>query len=83
LTEVASEVTDQTARNKITIGGNICGRIIYREAVLPFLLADGQVLLAGPGGFRTMPINQIFDQTLQLEQGELLVQRGTVPPGLS
>ncbi|MBH0334905.1 xanthine dehydrogenase, partial [Bacillus thuringiensis] len=40
LSKTASRVADRTARNKITLGGNIAGEICYREAVLPFLLAD-------------------------------------------
>ena len=37
LSKAAREVADHTARNKITLGGNICGQIFYREAVLPFI----------------------------------------------
>lgn len=74
LTNTASEVADHTARGKITLGGNICARIFYREAVLPFLLADSQVVLAGPEGIRRVPINEIFHEELQLNPGEVLVQ---------
>jgi aerobic carbon-monoxide dehydrogenase medium subunit len=74
LTKTAGEVADHTARTKITLGGNVCGKIFYREAVLPFLLADSQVLIAGPAGYKLNPINDVFNQQLQLEQGELLVQ---------
>jgi CO/xanthine dehydrogenase FAD-binding subunit len=77
LTKTASEVADHTARGKITLGGNICARIFYREAVLPFLLADSQVVLAGPEGVRVVPINDIFHEQLQLEVGEVLVQIAT------
>ncbi|RST61137.1 xanthine dehydrogenase [Siminovitchia terrae] len=68
LTEVSGEVADRTARNKITIGGNICGKIFYREAVLPFLLADSHVLIADSQGRKEVPINE-----LTLEEGQLLV----------
>jgi carbon-monoxide dehydrogenase medium subunit len=74
LTKTASEVADHTARGKITLGGNICAHIFYREAVLPFLLADSQVILAGPEGIRNMPINDIFHEELKLNPGEVLVQ---------
>lgn len=74
LTSTASEIADHTAREKITLGGNICAQIYYREAVLPFLLADSLTVLAGPDGARTVPINQIFRQSLRLDQGEMLVQ---------
>jgi len=77
LTKTASEVADHTARGKITLGGNICARIFYREAVLPFLLADSKVLLIGPNGKKIVPINEIFQGQLGLEKGEFLVQIAT------
>ncbi|WP_134703152.1 xanthine dehydrogenase family protein subunit M [Ammoniphilus sp. YIM 78166] len=73
LTKISSEVADHTARNKITLGGNICGRIFYREAVLPFLLTDSEVLIAGPRGVHYFPLHERFDQHLRLDKGEFLV----------
>src|SRR4051812_19847217 len=35
LSKTVGEIADRTARNKITLAGNICGKIFYREAVLP------------------------------------------------
>lgn len=77
LSKTASEVADHTSRVKITLGGNICARIFYREAVLPFLLADSVVLVAGAEGIKTANINEIFHQHLELEKGEVLVQIST------
>ncbi|EKN70763.1 PucC [Neobacillus bataviensis LMG 21833] len=77
LTKTASEVADHTARVKITLGGNICARIFYRETVLPFLLADSQVLLIGPNGQKIVPINEILNGQIALEKGEFLVQIAT------
>jgi xanthine dehydrogenase molybdenum-binding subunit len=74
LGETAAGVGDRTSRNKITLGGNICSRLIYREAVLPLLLADSVVRIAGPLGARQAPIVQAFDRTLQLGRGEFLVR---------
>ncbi|MBU9714071.1 FAD binding domain-containing protein [Evansella tamaricis] len=73
LTSASKEVADHTARTKITLGGNICANIFYREAVLPFLLAESTVTIMGPDGKKTLPINDLFDQTLQLNKGEFLV----------
>lgn len=73
LSKTVSEIADRTARNKITAGGNICGQIFYREAVLPFLLSDSQMVIAGSSGIRTVFINEIFNEKLLLEPGELLV----------
>ncbi|MGG1674469.1 FAD binding domain-containing protein [Neobacillus sp. NRS-1170] len=77
LTKTASQVADHTARGKITLGGNICAQIFYREAVLPFLLADSQVLIVGSEGKQVIPINEIFLGQLRLRKGEFLVQIAT------
>lgn len=77
LTKTASEVADHTARGKITLGGNICARIFYREAVLPFLLANSQLVIAGPEGNKVVPILDVFDGQLKLEKGEFLAQLAT------
>lgn len=77
LTKTASEVADHTARGKITLGGNICARIFYREAVLPFLLADSQLLLVGPDGKKVVSINEVFQEQLRMKKGEFVVQLST------
>lgn len=65
---------DHTIRNKITLGGNICGRIIYREAVLALLVSDSTAVIAGKEGIRFEAINEAFNKRLQLDKGEFLVQ---------
>ncbi|MDN4526696.1 FAD binding domain-containing protein [Fictibacillus fluitans] len=77
LSKAASGVADHTARNKITVGGNICGQIFYREAVLPFLLADSDAVIAGKNGLRKAPVHQVFNRKLMLQKGEFLVQLHT------
>lgn len=77
LTKTSSEIADHTARGKITLGGNICAMIFYREAVLPFLLSDSQVVIAGPKGISVIPINDLFQEQLNLKDGEFLVQIAT------
>jgi CO/xanthine dehydrogenase FAD-binding subunit len=74
LSAVLRNSSDHTSRGKITIGGNICGKIPYREGVLPFLLCDCQVEIAGPNGNRTVDISNVFNEFLRLEKGELLIQ---------
>ena len=74
LEETIAEIADNTARNKITLGGNICANIIYRQAVLPLLLSDSQAVIAGAQGLRNIPFNDIFKQRLKLKDGELLIQ---------
>jgi CO/xanthine dehydrogenase FAD-binding subunit len=74
LGETVRDAADHTNRNKITVGGNLCGKFFYREALLPFLLADSQVVLAGTKGIRHVPVHQILNGEPRLEKGELLVQ---------
>ncbi|MBB5172282.1 FAD binding domain-containing protein [Texcoconibacillus texcoconensis] len=74
LTKTSSEVADHTARTKVTLGGNICGKIFYREAVLPFLVSESEVVIASREGEETRPILDVFQKSLQLEEGECLVQ---------
>lgn len=74
LREILRKAADHTSRNKITLGGNICGTIFYRESVLPFLLSDSQLLIAGEEGLKTVSIHEVFDKEIQLKKGEFLVQ---------
>jgi len=73
LSMAAGAVADHSVRNSITVGGNIAGRLPYREAVLPFLLFDGTVEIAGPDGNRNVGVMEIFDKRLKLSAGEFLV----------
>ncbi|MDD3653138.1 MAG: FAD binding domain-containing protein [Desulfotomaculaceae bacterium] len=70
----AGRVADHTIRNKITLGGNICSRLPYREAVLALLVADCEVVIQRKGETRTEPLESIFNQSLHLDTGDLLLQ---------
>lgn len=74
LRQVSKEIADRTARNKITIGGNLCAKIFYREAVLPFLLTESRVLIGDQTGVKTKQAMEIFNGVLKLKKGELLIQ---------
>lgn len=74
LGRTGARVADHTVQGKITLGGNIGGTIIYREAVLPLLLCDSQVLVSGENGHRLVPIHEVFDERLRLDKGEFIVQ---------
>lgn len=81
LTKAAREVADRTARNQITLGGNICGQIFYRETALPLFVAEADVIIAGPYGIRQCRFLDLFHQQLQLGRGDLSSSsRLTVPP---
>lgn len=76
LSKAAGRIADRTVRNSITIGGNIMGMLPYREAVLPFLVFDGDVEIAGPDGMRTVPIAEVFKYRMKLADGEFVVAFG-------
>ena len=74
LANVSRGIAHRTARNKITIGGNLSSHLWYREAILPFLLAESTVVIAGKDGLRKEPIFKNFQHGGQLENGEFIVQ---------
>lgn len=74
LAQAGARVADRTIQNKITLGGNMCGSIIYRESTLPLLLTDCEVFVAGPGGNRVALIHEVFNQQVQLKRGEFILQ---------
>lgn len=74
LSRVCNRIADHTSRCKITLGGNICGKIFYREAVLPLLVADSELVIAGKDGLRKVSIHEVFHRQIQLLPGEFVVQ---------
>ncbi len=74
LTKCCSRVADHTAQCKITLGGNIAGTIIYREAVLALLLAGATAELYGPQGARAVKLSTLFSPKLALMPGEFFVR---------
>ncbi|MBS4219741.1 FAD binding domain-containing protein [Bacillus sp. FJAT-49711] len=74
LSQKVKGIADHTSRNKITIGGNINSQLIYKEGILPLLISDSKVKVAGKKEEEILPINNIFNKNFQLEQGQLLVQ---------
>lgn len=68
----AGRIADHTNQVRITLGGNLCGTVIYREMALPLLLADAQLLFFGPAGERRAPMSEAFDGRVKREQDEML-----------
>lgn len=74
LGQIGRMFLDHTNRNKVTVGGNICSRLPYREMALPFLLTDSEVVLAGTQGVRRVGFPEVFDRVLRLNATEVLLQ---------
>ncbi len=66
-------IADHTNQCRITLGGNLCGTILYRETSLPLLLSDASLTLCSPQGERTVPFQSVFDGRMQLKPGEFIV----------
>lgn len=67
-------IADHTNQCRITLGGNLCGTIIYRETSLPLLLSDAKITLFGPEGERKVAFAEVFRERMQLKPGEMIVQ---------
>ncbi len=67
-------IADHTNQCRITLGGNVCGTIIYRESVLPLLLTDCSVYVWGVNGERKVPIKDVFRQSVLLKTGEFITR---------
>ncbi|MEH7403139.1 MULTISPECIES: FAD binding domain-containing protein [Bacillaceae] len=74
LGEACVRIADRTSRNQITFGGNLASDIIYREAILPLLLSNSTLVIAGIDGVKEYPVEEIFNEKLRLKRGEFLVQ---------
>ncbi len=74
LSKACGRIADHTNQCRITLGGNLCGSIIYRETSLPLLLAEAKVSLYGQGGLRTVPLSSVFHGQMRLDPGELIVR---------
>jgi CO/xanthine dehydrogenase FAD-binding subunit len=67
-------IADHTNQCKITLGGNLCGTIIYRETSLPLLLSGADITIYGPDEKRTIPFENVFNGQMRMNPGEMIVQ---------
>ena len=74
LSESSKVIADHTTRNQITLGGNLTGRLPFKEALLPLLVAEAEVTTINKDGFRTRPITEVFDKRMVLDKEEILLQ---------
>lgn len=73
LSLAVKRIADHTVQDKITLGGNIAGTIIYRESVLPLLASDSKIVIASSSGRKEALFKDIFDKRIRLSVGELIV----------
>lgn len=83
LSEVARGIADHTVRNTLTIGGNVCGRLPFREMALGLLTLGAEVVLYGPEGLVKRPMAEVFHKRLALKAGEFLLGFELEPAALA
>lgn len=66
-------IADRTVRNRLTLAGNLCGRLPYRETVLPLWALNASVLLAEPDGVKERPLRQQFARNIGLSRDAFLL----------
>ena len=74
LSRTIKRIADHTIQEKITMGGNLAGTIIYRESALPLMVSNSKIIVADRNGQRKMPIEYIYDREKGLKPCELIVQ---------
>ncbi|WP_238915226.1 FAD binding domain-containing protein [Clostridium sp. YIM B02555] len=74
LSLTVKRIADHTIQDKITLGGNIAGTIIYRESVLPLLICNSQVVIAGLSGRKQVAFKDVFDKRAKLDPGDFIVK---------
>lgn len=70
LSSVIRKIATRTARNKISIGGNVCSDLPYKEVCLPFLLAESHLIIATEEGL----VERSMKELTKLKADEFIVQ---------
>lgn len=71
---ILDKIADHTVRNALTIGGNLMGRLPYREAVMPLLSLDAEVVYYHEGSRVTEKLGKVFDKRMKLPADSCLYQ---------
>jgi carbon-monoxide dehydrogenase medium subunit len=76
LGDAARDFADFLTRNKATLGGNLANASPGADLVVPLLALDAAVVLAGPGGERTVPLDAFLQgpRRTAARPGELIRQ---------
>ncbi|WP_210468425.1 xanthine dehydrogenase family protein subunit M [Sporosarcina sp. 6E9] len=74
LGQTAKKIADHTSRNKISIGGNMNSRLMYRECLLPLLVVEANVVIFSKNETKIVPVAHLYNGTVKLTAGDFLVQ---------
>lgn len=74
LGQTVKQIADHTSRNKITIGGNMNSRLMYRESLLPLLVVEANVQIYSQKKIKIVPVADLYNGKVKFAQGDFLVQ---------
>lgn len=74
LSLTVQRIADHTIQDKITLGGNLAGTIIYREAILPLMVSNSDIVIAGINVKKRIPLKDVFHKRISLAKDEIIVQ---------
>lgn len=74
LCQTVSRIADHTIQGKITLGGNLAGTIIYREAALPLMITNSSAEIMTSNGLKELPFYKVFNGRLLLQNGEFIIR---------
>ncbi|UCD58622.1 MAG: xanthine dehydrogenase family protein subunit M [Candidatus Hydrogenedentota bacterium] len=69
LAQAASQMGTPQIRNMATIGGNICAAVPCADSAPPLLALDAVLVVVGPGGQRSLDINEFFQDARRTALG--------------
>jgi len=70
----AARIADHTIQCKLTLGGNLAGTIQYHETLLPLMLADSTIHIAGLQGIRQALIADVLSTGKKPAPGDLIIK---------
>lgn len=71
---VSGRIADHTNQCRITLGGNLCSTILFRETAQPLMVCSAELTLFGPQGERTISMLEGFRHRLELNAGEMVLR---------
>lgn len=82
LAEAAAVVGSVQIRNRATLGGNLCNASPAADTAPPLLVYGAVLVVAGPGGVRRLPLDELFVRSgvTTLGRGELVIAVELPPP---
>lgn len=74
LSQTVKRIADHTIQDKLTIGGNLMGTIIYRESSLPLLVANSDIVVGNTNGINRISFNEYWNRDDKSKEGDLVIQ---------